>query len=101
MGLLFNRKVNFYVPTVKITTFDPYGPPYCSALPTHWEQANLLSFICIASVLQFTSLSFYVSFLSRVKMNLINWPAPNVWVFTAQLVEKCSANAEATGQTAR
>ena len=26
-----------------------------------------------------------------------NWPASNVWVFTAQLVEHCSANAEAKG----
>ena len=29
-------------------------------------------------------------------MNSINWPAPHVWVFIAQLVEHCSANAEAT-----
>ena len=28
-------------------------------------------------------------------MNSINWPAPNVWVFIAPLVEHCSANAEA------
>ena len=28
-------------------------------------------------------------------MNSTNWPAPNVWVFIAQLVEHCSANAEA------
>ena len=34
---------------------------------------------------QFTS-SLYVSFLSRVKMNSTNWPAPNAWVFVAQLV---------------
>ena len=27
-------------------------------------------------------------------MNSINWPAPNLWVFIAQLVERCSANAE-------
>ena len=27
----------------------------------------------------------------------INWPAPNKWVFIAQLMEHCSANAEATG----
>ena len=40
----------------------------------------------------------YVSFLSRVKINSTNWPAPNVWVFTAQTVEHyCSANAEAMG----
>ena len=30
-------------------------------------------------------------------MNSINWPASNVWVFIAQLVEHCSANKEATG----
>ena len=30
-------------------------------------------------------------------MNSINWPAPYVWVFIAQLVEHCSANAEAMG----
>ena len=34
-------------------------------------------------------------FLSQVKMNSTNWPALNVWVFIAQLVEQCSANAEA------
>ena len=37
-------------------------------------------------------------FLSRVKMNSINWPAPNIYgFFIAQLVEHCSANAEAMG----
>ena len=30
-------------------------------------------------------------------MNSTNWPAPNLWVFIAQLVEHCSANAEAMG----
>ena len=30
-------------------------------------------------------------------MNSVNWPASSVWVFIAQLVELCSANAEATG----
>ena len=39
----------------------------------------------------------YSIFLSRVKMNSINWPASNIWVFIAQLVEHCSANAEAMG----
>ena len=46
---------------------------------------------------QFKLISFQVSFLSRVKMNSINWSAPNIWVFIAQLVERCSANAEAIG----
>ena len=30
-------------------------------------------------------------------MNSINWPSPSEWVFIAQLVEHCSAKAEATG----
>ena len=30
-------------------------------------------------------------------MNSINWSAPNIWVFLAQLVEHCSANAETMG----
>ena len=30
-------------------------------------------------------------------MGLINWAASCVWVFIAQLIEHCSANAEATG----
>ena len=33
----------------------------------------------------------FKSFLSRVKMNSINWSAPNMWLFVAQLVEHCSA----------
>ena len=49
-----------------------------------------------AHIKQFASFSLFHSF-SRVKMNSINWPAPNVWVFIAQLVEHCSANAEAMG----
>ena len=30
-------------------------------------------------------------------MNSINWSALSIWVFIAQLVEHCNANAEATG----
>ena len=30
-------------------------------------------------------------------MNRTNWPVSNVWVFVVQLVEHCSANAEAIG----
>ena len=44
---------------------------------------------------QFTSFhSLFHSFHGL--MNSINWPASIVWVFIAQLVEHCSANAEAT-----
>ena len=38
-----------------------------------------------------------VSFFSRVKINSTNWPAPNVLVFIAPLVEHCRANAEVMG----
>ena len=31
----------------------------------------------------------------EVKMISTNWPAPNAWVFIAQLVELCNANANA------
>ena len=34
----------------------------------------------------------------EVKMNSTNWPAPNAWVFIAQLVELCNANANAVVQ---
>ena len=45
---------------------------------------------------QFTSFhSVFHSFHGL--MNSINWPAPSVWVFVAQLVEQYSVNAEATG----
>ena len=45
---------------------------------------------------QFTSFhSVFHSFHGL--MNSINWPAPSIWVFIAQLGEHCSANAEATG----
>ena len=38
-----------------------------------------------------------MSFLLHVK-NSTNWPAPNVWVFIAQLVEhSCNANTKAVG----
>ena len=43
----------------------------------------------------FRSHHLHFSFLSRAKVNWTNWPAPNVWVFTAEMVEHCSANAEA------
>ena len=28
-------------------------------------------------------------------LNSANWPAPNLWIFIAHLVEYCSANGEA------
>jgi len=57
-------------------------------MPNHCLQIISISAIHI--------FSFSVSFLSRVKTSSINWPAPNVWVFIVQVVEQCSANAEAT-----
>ena len=49
--------------------------------------------ICTSAV----HIIFYVSFLSPAKLNSTNWPAPNIWVFIAQMVVHCSANAEAMG----
>ena len=50
-----------------------------------------LHFICM-SVVHIIFIRF-IPFTCR--MNSINWPTANVWVFIAQLVEHCSANAEA------
>ena len=51
-----------------------------------------------SSVFPFYGLAiFHVSFLSRIKMNSINWSAPNILAFIAQLVEHCSAKAEVMG----
>ena len=60
----------------------------------------LFFFLCrvlLGSLRYLRSHHLYFIFLSRVKINSINWPAPNIWVFIAQLVEHCSANAEAMG----
>lgn len=38
-----------------------------------------------------------LTLLLLYKLNPINWPAPYVWVFIAQLLEHCSTNAEAMG----
>ena len=47
------------------------------------------------SILPLIEFFFFHSFHGL--MNSINWLASSVWVFIAQLVEHCSANAEATG----
>ena len=44
---------------------------------------------------QFTSFNYMFHSFHGL-MNLINWPGLHVWVFISQLVEHCSANAEAT-----
>ena len=79
---------------VFLETFFHYGTDYSSMWRTviiDWD--NHISISSVFPQLKLTS--FYVSFLSRVKMNSINWSTPNKWVFIAQLVEHCSANAEA------
>ena len=54
--------------------------------------------IFIATIISLFKICFsavriiFMSFLSRVKLNSTNWPAPNVWVFIAQMIEHCSAN---------
>ena len=59
----------------------------------HCDDHSLIE-ICSSAV---HIILIHVLFLSRVKMNSTNWLVPNVWVFIAQLVEHCSANAEAVG----
>ena len=54
--------------------------------------ASALALQCSAN-----STTLHFSFLSRVKMNSINLSPPNLWVFIAQLVEHCNANAKAMG----
>ena len=46
-----------------------------------------------------SSPSFHISFHSWIKMNSTNWPAPNLWVFIAQLVDHCSANDNCNNHT--
>ena len=55
-------------------------------------QLNYYSIIFI-----YSTVTFCVSFRSWVKLNSSHWPASNVWVFIAQLVEHDSANAETMG----
>ena len=65
----------------------------------YWKGKLRLTFNKAPEFQQFTSFSFYVSLLSRVKMNSINWSLLKAWVSIAQLVEYFSANAEATGSS--
>ena len=59
----------------------------------HCSWWSHLHFVCMSAIhIIFTC---FIPFTGT--MNSINWPAPNVRVFTAQLVEHCSANAEAMG----
>ena len=48
-------------------------------------------------VIQFTIFPHSMFHSFHGLMNSLNWPAPCVWVFIAQLVEHGSAIAEATG----
>ena len=61
---------------------------YCLNCNYHFDDHISIKFIHIV---------FHVSFFSPVKVNSTNWPSPNIWVFIAQMVEHCSANAEAMG----
>ena len=54
-------------------------------------------YVTIAVNRNLSNCKFIVFHSFQGLMNSINWPASSVWVFIAQLVEHCSANAEATG----
>ena len=69
---------------------------FCNCLNCDSLQWSHIHFICIFQ--QFTKFhSVFHSFHGL--MNSINWPVSSVWVSIAQLVEYCSANAEATGSS--
>ena len=65
----------------------------------NWDYSYCDYHISISSV--FSKFKLTVHFTCHScqgwKMNSINWSAPNIWVFIAQLVEHGCANAEAMG----
>ena len=70
---------------------------YCFKNNSKGENASSDSTFIITCIPAVHIISFNVSFLSRVDELYVNWPAFSVWAFRAQLIEPCSANAEATG----
>ena len=76
---------------------DPYirSRPVCWVHLNPWKEWNIKlqlplrrSYLHIKFVFPLFTSSFCVSFLSRVKMNSTNWPAPNIWVLIiAQIVK--------------
>ena len=75
-------------------------PPFMAHFLSNFQHPNYkivqtldddLIFIFIQNLHFRSSHYLHVSFLSRVKINSTNWPAPNLWVFIAQMVEHCSA----------
>ena len=73
-----------------------YEDPYVEFIFTVTGVRREIKYVSTA-FLYFKLTSFYISFLSRVKMNSIKWPAPNIWVFKALLIKHCRANREAIG----
>ena len=68
----------------------------CDCLKSQWQPRwSHLYFICMSAVHIPVMFICFIRFTGT--MNSTNWPAPNVWVFIAQLVEHYSANAEAMG----
>ena len=73
----------------RVEALSVFGAKTCKCLNCDY---NCDDHVSISSVFpQLKSTSFHVSFLSRIKMNSINWSAPNIWVFIAQLVESTAA----------
>ena len=60
------------------------------------EINNIIYLFKICTFISSVHIVFMFHLISLVKMKSTNWPAPNVWVFIAQMVEHSSANAEAS-----
>ena len=58
---------------------------------------NLLFSTGFESIASTLASALALQYSTKYIENSTNWPAPNVWVFMAQLVEDCSTNAAAMG----
>ena len=72
-----------------------YEHPYIGSRPICWVPITTAMIISLFKFVfpQLTSSSCFSPFTGTDELT----PAPNVWVFIAQLVEHCSANTEAMG----
>ena len=93
-----HRNCNFNLARKKHLRASTGFEPMASALALQWStNSRLIPVTGKASSTCAHLRLLAVPFGQVLKMNSINWSAPNIWVFIAQLVEHCSANAEAMG----
>ena len=92
---LSNRKVRPKKVFGASTGFEPMASALALQCSTNWAMKTHTlragQFVeCMPAV--HIILICLIPFVGTV--NSTNWPAPNIWVFIAQLVEHCNANAE-------